>query len=295
MNQPYLRRVELLVGPLPEWQGGGDEEQALRIYSTGADYERRISFEVHKHSVTTSSPTRIQVYNLPKKLRDILQESETNLLLRVGWMNSELVDLFTGSLLACTHERQGPDIITTLISLCGWGSISRALSSVTYGEGTLLQDMIFDLASRFPSITVDKHQILVADTRVGSQGLSFCGTVDSALNKLARVHGFSWWVSDGSFFAKDDQKSFVGGEVLISYKGGFLLRAEPMLASPAQKQTGVSIESLLNPHIQPGKLVALESQVNPQLNGGYTVHTLAHRGDTHSDQWESSIQSWVVG
>ena len=35
-DQPWLRQVEVYVGPLPEWKGGGDKKLAVKIVGDGA-------------------------------------------------------------------------------------------------------------------------------------------------------------------------------------------------------------------------------------------------------------------
>jgi len=292
--QPYLRQVELLIGPLPEWKGGGNSKQALRIYSDGSQDGLRISFSVHKHAMTTATPTIVSVYNLSAGLRVALQEPGAQIKMRVGWLNTELVDLFTGSLLAAVHKREGANIVTDLISLAGWGGVSRSITSTTFGKGVLIKDAVSQLANKIPGVTVDPKLINLKNTRIGSQGLSFVGSTEASLNKLSRVYGFTWWINDGVFYAKNDDRAFASGKVVISYKDGSLLRAEPMLASPMQIQAGVTIQSVLNPLIQPGHMVKLESGLNKKLNRDYVVHTLAHQGDTHGQQWQSMIESWIV-
>ena len=133
------------------------------------------------------------------------------------------------------------------------------------------------------------------DVLLGSQGYSYTGLASDLLDKLSRVHGFSWWINDGRFYALDDNKTTSEGNVAISSNNGFLMRAEPMLTTPWQKQMGTTIESLFNPYIIPGGSVLLDTKINPSLNGYHKVHELDHIGDTHADEWTTSIKSYLVG
>jgi len=292
-DQPFLRQVELLIGPLSEWRGGGNQDQALRIYSDGTQDHLRVKFSIHKHLISTATPTVISVYNLSAGLRAALRKSEAQIVLNIGWENRGLTQVFVGSLLAAVHERQGGDIVTNLISLAGFGGISRSVYSITYNNQTQISTIVKDFASQIPGIKIDPKLINIKGTTVRAQGWSFAGHTSEGLDRLARMFGFSWWINNGYFNALSDNKALQGGRVLISSKNGSLLKAEPMLASPMQKQAGTTIQSILNPDIEPGKLIQLESEVNPKLNGEYKVHTLSHSGDTFGNDWRSSIESWI--
>lgn len=294
LGQPYIRHVEVLIGPLAEWKGGGNSKQAVRIFGDGSNSNMRIKFSVKKHIISTASPTIISLYNLSPALRNNLKKSNARVVLNAGWSNTGMVPVFSGSLLAVVNEREGADIITKIISLSGFGGTSRAVVSKAFAGGAKLKSMIANVAKEIPGVTVDTKNIDIQDLSIGNQGWSHAGMATEWLDRLARVYGFSWWINDGVFYAVGDKKALSGGEVLLSSANGFLSRIEPMLASPMQIQAGVSINSLFNPYLQPGKSVRVDSAINPKLNGSYKIHTLSHTGDTHSTQWTSSIESWLV-
>lgn len=291
---PYSREIEVRLGPLPEYQGGGSERQEIRIFGNGTPDGLRIKFSVDKHIITTATPSVVSIYNLSSSLRSALMKSDLKVAVSAGWENVGLVPLYSGSLLAAVNHRQGPDIITDLISLPGWGGVMRSAVSKAFSGGAKLTNVVSALASAIPGVKIDKKLIDIANVSFGDKGWSFAGTANEGLDKLSRVYGFSWWLNKGVFHAVSDSKALEGKTPLISFKNGFLMRAEPMLASPMQVQAGVSISSLFNPFVEPGKKVQLESAMNPELNGAYKVHTLSHSGDTHSPQWDTFIQSWVV-
>ena len=293
-QQPFLRQIEVEIGPLQEWQGGGDSRQSIHLFGDGSPDTFRIKFNIQKHIIATASPTTIGIYNLGPKLRSTLQTGGAQVTIRAGWLNTGMVNVFKGSLLACIHQREGADIVTTLISLAGYGGTSKAIISRTFSGGSRLRDVLKSIASEVEGLTIDPRCIQVRDLTIGPQGQSFAGQPTEWLDKLARVCGFSWWIDEGVFYALDDGEVFQGGEVLINSSNGFLLRAEPMLATPMQKQAGVSIQSLFIPYVRPGHKVRLETALNPLLDGSYKIHSLSHNGDTHSTQWTTSTETWLV-
>lgn len=292
--QPYNRQVEVIVGPLPEWKGGGDPNAAARFYGDGTPDNLRISFRVQKHIISTSSPSTIEIYNLGVGTRNALRQAGAKIIIRAGWENTGMIQIFSGSLLASKTKRQGADLITTLISLSNWAGVTRGVASETFGKGGRLKDAVLALAKTIQAVSVDVKNINVPEVFFGTGGFSFAGMAADGLDKLARSHGFSWWVDNGVFFALDDKKTFAGAAIVISPDNGFLLRAEPMLASPFQKQAGVSVHCLFNPYLNPGRTLELKSNLNPNLSGSYKIHTLEHAGDTHARDWTTSTQTWLV-
>lgn len=294
-NQPLNRRVEISIGPLAEWEGGGPEESAIRIYGDGTSENLRIKFSIPKHIVSTSSPTTISIYNLSPGTRGALQTSEAQVSIKVGWDNVGLISVFKGSLMAVVSRRDNADIVTDLLCIAAMGATSKTTVSKAFGEQYPLSTMLVDIAKELPGVDVDPKLIDVVDFSTGTQGYSFAGAATDLLDKLARVHGFSWWINNGVFHALDDNKTFNEGSVVISSDNGFLKTSEPMLSTPWQKQVGVTVESLLNPFVIPGGSISLTSKINTALSGLYKVHLMTHAGDTHADEWTTSIQSYLVG
>ena len=47
-DQPWLRQVEIYIGPLQEWQGGGNQDLAVKMVGDGTNNNLRIRFEIRK-------------------------------------------------------------------------------------------------------------------------------------------------------------------------------------------------------------------------------------------------------
>ena len=141
---------------------------------------------------------------------------------------------------------------------------------------------------------IDGRSIDIKDKTFGSAGFVAYGSVCDTLDRLARIYKFSWHVNNGLFIALDDDRVRTAISAVISYKNGYLMRAEPMLATPWQKQIGVSVTSYLHPSLEPGGKLVLETELNDKLNGDYVVHRLQHTGDSHGSDWRSYVESWIV-
>ena len=294
---PFLRVIELYLANIPEWRGGQPLAQMLKIVADGTTNNLRIRFEIKKHSLTTESPSYIYVYNLSEALRNALAKASgtqqlggIELEMKLGWQNVPLTTVFSGSLLACYSERQGADIVTTLISIAAFGAKVEAVISQTFNAGSSLISMITSLASQLPHVTIG--QVNVADHKVGNQGWSHAGGAKDCLDELAKNYRFHHWIDKGIFHACDDTKSLAGSSPpLISFKNGFLMRVEPILVGPWQQFGGVTVQSLINPSVLVGGQYQLESKLNSKLNGVYTASSLNMSGDSHANQWDMKIES----
>jgi hypothetical protein len=310
-EQPYLRKVEVLVGPLEEWRGGGDKSVAAKFVGDGTNDHFRIKVEVRAALPATANPTIVQIYNLSPALRASLHkagQSGTRLEIVVGWQNQPMTTIFTGTLLAAYHQRDGADIVTNLLSLAGYGGLVRSTISSTYVPNTPIKDIVYDIAAKIPGITVDKNNIKIPNLQIGSQGLTQFTSAKDALDNLSRTYGFSWTVDNGIFYALDDQGVLSSDSITLSPNRGpgYLMRVEPIMVPPNQATTGVNISTTLNPFINVGCAIKLESSTNPQLNKAsninkhlkdieYKVNSVTHSVDTHSSTADTRLECLVYG
>lgn len=289
---PFLRRIEVLIGPLKEWQGGGDSASAVQIVADGTNDNLRVAFSVRSHIISTASPSVIKLYNLSSSLRNSLSVPGAQIVLRAGWNNTGTVVIFQGGLLSGVTSREGADLVTIITSLSAGDCLARSVVSGTVQSGVKLVTLVKILAKQIPGISVSDDMIHVPNVKIGSQGFSYAGSAQEVLDKIGRIYGFNWWVDKGIFKALSDLQGFVGSTTVVSSDNGFLIRAEPILAAPWQIQSGVSITSLFNPLIEAGGVVQLKSTNNPKLSGSYLVHTLSHNGDSHASTWTTQTETF---
>lgn len=317
MTTPAFRFAQVVLGPFKEWASGANGaywnletepgtgliadptvggNAGIFMFGDGSQVGYRIKFTCPKHVMSTAAPTVISVYNLPDSVKRAASVSGVNVALSVGWSNVGQILLHTGSLLAVYSAREGADIVTHFVSNPAWGGFDRVNISKTVGGNYSVKQLFIDLARLIPGITVNDKNIAIDSTKkFGRQGLTLpVARVDSHLNKLARVYGFNWHIDNKIIYAVDDDAYIPGTKVLISSQNDNILRAEPILMTAFQKRAGVNITALLNPYIMPGKTIELRSITNQALNGDYVVHNMTHNGDTHSQQFETSITSWIV-
>lgn len=287
-NYPFGRQIKVQIFPLTG--------QAYTFEGDGSPQKLRIKFMINKRMGSTGIPSIIQIYNLTKETRNKLSEATgVTMIVSAGWQNTKIIQLFIGSLLYATHQREGAAIVTSLMSIEGFFGLFKRVVTGTVLPGVKIQEVVETLAKQIPEVSVDKKLIKVPDYVFGNQGYSYAGTIDKTLDRLARSYGFTWWIDNGVFYAKTDgQPLNTLDNVLINESNG-LLRADPMLSFAGDlrqdQQIGVTVSSLLNPRVKVGFYFTLQSILNDKLNGTYEVHNLTNIGDTHSNEWKSTIES----
>ena len=193
--------------------------------------------------------------------------------------------------MSSSSERNGPDIVTKLVALPGYGSLVRGVSSVTFGAGTPVSVAAQKLASDLPGMTVQGGNFQGVAGNIGPRGWSYAGATKDGLTRLGEEHGFSWSVQDGEVTAIGD-RFMLGSYVELNGENGGLISIAPTLTGPMQIQSGVKIKALYVPGISAGHSIKVNSTLNPRLSGTYRIHTMSINIDAYSEAWTMDIESF---
>lgn len=296
---PWIRQVEVRIGPIPEWQVTyplPPEPRAVVIKGDGSAELPRIRFNVNKHAAGIPTPATVEIYNLSPELRSALRVHGVWITLSAGWKNMGMSKLFSGSVQSAWSRREGANIITSLVCLTAFDTQAEMICDP--GEfdfyanpGTTLKEVVINIVSLFQGVKADEKLIQLGDKTIGPRGWIAHGRGVDCLNELSRVYGFSWGVIDGVFQVTLDQYPLQDSLPRLSTENGFLLRVEPILTSAFSVASGAVIDSLLNPLILPARLVKVDGALNSDLDGYYYAMVVTHLGDTHSNQWTTTVET----
>lgn len=282
MVVPWLRKIIVTVV-------AGDEIKQL--ISDGTPNGFKITCNISKTVMGIPNPSTITIYNLSAATRSAIQKSLSSIKIEAGWENTELHVALQGNVMSCYSERNGPDIVTKLAVLQGYNALVNSVVSQTYAEGTPVRDVVRDLGSKLPGITISEPMLKDINGTIGAGGWSYAGQTKDALTQLAKEYGFSWTVDDESLRVVGDKAKFDGIIVLDGNEGG-LINVSPILQGPTQIRTGVKIKALYVPGVQPGATVRVQSTLEEGLDGDYRIHTSNFSLDTYSDTWTMDLESF---
>lgn len=289
-NRPFLRRIVVTLGPLEEWRGKSRGE-IVQFKSDGTLEGLRVTGTFQKTLMGMPQPSQISIYNLSRDTRNAIKGSLTKITVEAGWNNTDLRKVFQGSIMSSSSERSGPDIVTKLVALPGYGSLVRGVSSVTFGAGTPVSVAARKLASDLPGMTVQGGNFQGVAGNIGPRGWSYAGSTKDGLTRLGEEHGFSWSVQDGEVTAIGD-RFMLGSYVELNGENGGLISIAPTLTGPMQIQSGVKIKALYVPGISAGHSIKVNSTLNPRLSGTYRIHTMSINIDAYSEAWTMDIDSF---
>lgn len=262
----------------------------------------RVVFDVQKDAKTTSNIGKIQIYNLNKDTRNArFEELKDQIILRAGYADETLDEIFHGDLVSVGHPRNGPDIVTTIEANDGQAALRTAHSSVSYGQGASMKQVIQDIAKAMELPIKSQDYLKLIDDQKFLQGFAFNGRSQDALNKVAARAGLEW--------------SIQGNQLQILKKGGVVpidLNQIPLLTpdhgligsperlqrlqgdSPDKKPAGWQIKSVILGRLEPGGQIGIQSDEIPKPTA-FRIQTVHHVGDTHGDDFTTTTEALDPG
>lgn len=274
----FIRQCEITIGPLADQQGGGNERQALRIIADGSMARLRAAFTADKTLTGEPNKTEITLFNLSRETRQQIRANLARVRVVAGYVSdpASMALVASGALLSAVHHRQGPDIVTRLTVLDGYGGLVYGVFSQSYAGGTPLNTIVRDAAASMPGVEVGPIDLPGV---VPAKGLTLAGPPNTQLNKLGDQNGFSWSVQNGVFQAVDDRRDT--GRVHSFDSDYNLMSCMPLLNGPLQMQAGVEIQAKFDARVKPGDRMRIRSTISPNLSGEYKVTSVNLSFDSH--------------
>ena len=242
----------------------------------------RVAFEIDKTINEKPNPAKIQVWNLNRDhINQLLSQDYNKVALSVGY--NELRQIYSGDITKVRIQRDGLDFVLTLECSDGHIAYTQSRAKATLKAGATDKQIVEEIQKTMPKIQSGAMDI--PNQRKLPRGKVLNGNSRDILTKVARNNGADWSIQDGALIFLPKDKVLNDEAVLISQDTG-------MINAPEQTDDGLEITCLLNPALQIGGLVKVESIIE-YFNGEYKVIKLAHSGDGLGGDWQSKMT--VVG
>lgn len=251
-----------------------------------------ITFDINKHSDNkkTNNSARIEVYNLPSKVLNALQEDFAVCSLSAGYEDTGLTLLIVGQVVDISTRMSGTDRVTQFVIGEGYIELTRAyLSSIT-PAGYTVEQTIEEIRKQMPGVARGAYTGLNIKNRI-LYGYPLTGTPREMLNELAEAYNIEWRLDRNSLSVTDDkgitERNLNTGFVLNEDTGlleiPFYTSADGNRSSKDKKRRkGVQFKALLNGQIFPGSIVRIES---PLITGWYKITSANYRGQYEGNDW----------
>lgn len=277
----FDRQVSVLIGQ-------SSAQQALNVT------DLHVSFNVKKTTKPETNSCKVSIWNLNPEQRAKIHTTDGVMTLKAGYaQDTGLEVLYIGDIAFAEHQRQPPDIVTLLEGQDGFKAFSETRVSLSYKDGTgakqILNDVLkqFNLATR---TTVKQILAQIPDSQYVN-GFSATGQAKDVLIKVTSKLSLEWSVQNQEIKVIRAGKTDGSTAIVIAPNKG-------LVGSPTRRRsqdksgkgfTGWSVTTLLQPKIEPGGTVQLESADVP-AGSLFRVETVEHSGDTHGESWETKLE-----
>lgn len=242
----------------------------------------RMSFQCEKTVEETPNTLRLEIYNMNKLNRSLLEADKTRISLEAGYKDTSSL-IFIGNIERVVHEKDGPDIISKLECKDGGNRYRNARIERSYGPGVRSNFVIADMAAEFG---LRLGQFVDIPATQYAQGLSVSGLIRDELTNVTRKSGLEWSVQDETLQIIPKGKSTNDGIVLLNFESGLINR-------PTKTKKGVNFTSLLQPELRPGKAVKIESD-SQEIDGMYKLKKVVHQGDSRQGLFQSICEAKLL-
>ena len=273
----------------------------------------RVAFDILKTDNDLANTAQITIYNLSEDSRKKIKQLDTTCILRAGYVEDigEQM-LFTGNVQRITHQYQLPDILSVLQMADGSVALRDSRSSLSFASGTNAVTILKRFASDF---NLQIRTLPVGYDANYPNGFSFAGSTRLGMNRVAERLGLQWSIQNGEIVFIPRKKSIQNTAILISSDTGLLGSPEALddlgaelskeyrrekreIKAAAKKKAlvddgidmvkpGWTVRTLLNPRLEPGGLVQLDSR---DVKGVFVISDVHHKGDTHGQEWTPTIE-----
>jgi len=249
-----------------------------------------VKFKVVKTRSRVANKIELEIANLAKTTRDQIRELDDFVVIRAGYGDlADLPIMTVGQVTLVNNQRLPPDTITRIEAMDGIATTRNKRDSFSFRPGASVQQVLDDIVGR---IGLAERTYNVQAEGTYPTGFAFSGRVTEALQKAVQKSGLEWSIQNNEIQIIDANGSYGAPAVLVSPSSG-------LIGSPRKKteikgrlintraNRGYTLKSLLNPTIEPGALIRIESA---EVEGNFRVDTITHTGDNRGQDWFSDIE-----
>lgn len=283
----------------------GDDVDAVLIQSNPREQGLNISFDIDKDLTQQTNKCRVEVYNLSDSTAKKIERDDIVCILEVGYSEDVgLRRIFVGEVVGAWTRLSGSDKITTLELSDGQKAIRDSLVSLSYAPGVNRRKVIDDIASDM-GIAVTYAEGLTF-TRFAN-GFSFIGPGRSCLDKVCAGTRLNWSIQNNvlqiieiggttqNYALKLTKESGLIGSPERIVKGVKRIDKEQsreVEKTKADRKAGWKLRSLLQPALNPGDIIYVESRT---VTGWFVIETLKHIGTYAGNDWYTDMEVYEIG
>lgn len=249
-----------------------------------------VEFSVKKSLRREPNEAEITIWNLGREHRAAIaaMEADAAVILKAGYQETSLEQIFSGDLRASPAEWDGPQVKVTLEGSDGGTAYRNTRVQRSFAPGTPVGTV---LAAAVEALGVGEGNLpqlrsqlrLTATGETYPGGTTLSGPARDEVNRIVRGCGGTWSIQNGVFQLR-----------LSGPARRTALRVTPqtgLIGSPTQATdrgvTTVTAKVLMLPGMYPGRIVQLESR---EIEGNYEINRVEYKGETRGTEWGATLE-----
>lgn len=243
----------------------------------------RIRFDVLTNTADTMNPTSIYIYNLGPDSRARFERRHSKIALSAGYEGNE-GEIFVGVVARVRTRKEGPDYVTHIEAKDGLLAHEGSTINQSFGQPTSLTDAVTSVVKSFEGSGIALPNIpgLNLPTKTYHSGIALSGKSITVLNQILKGSKLSATILKESLLITAKGEARGEGEQI------FVLSTDTgMVGIPEVGESGITVNSLLNPQLEAFKRIIIKSRF---VNGIYRMVTVRHAGDTFQGDFMSKIE-----
>lgn len=253
----------------------GNESESIQISNL------RVKFSIQHSHDKKPNHAKISVINLNPTHRNLITNRQYNkIALSVGYGSVDDCRLiYAGQISKPHNERRGLDFYTVMECDDGATAYRTAFMNVTLAAGSTHSDVLNQCIETMGDV---QPGVVGVDGDVTlSRGRTCYGMTRHILSQVAGHHNADWSIQNGSLMMLTTEYCLPDDAVVLSQSSG-------MIGSPQVTDNGIEVSCLLNPALQVGGLIRIDSILD-EYDGDYKIVALDISGDTHSNEWTCKV------
>lgn len=242
----------------------------------------RVAFSIDKTISEKPNPAQIQIWNLNRNhINQLLSQQFKKVRLSVGYQR--ISQIYQGDITKAKIKREGLDFILELECADGHQAYTQGRSNITLNSGATDEQILAEVQKNMPALEAGTQDVV--NKRQLPRARVLNGDSREILNRIAKNNKANWSIQDGKLL-------FLPYDKVLNDEAVLLNQATGMVGTPEQTDDGLELTCLLNPALQIGGLVKVQSIIE-YFNGEYKIVKLSHNGDGLGGDWLSKMT--VVG
>lgn len=294
MPVQFNRSYELTFGDLIEQGFVGP------IPPTGTKItELQIEFVLNQNSDSNPDTFICKITNLNEDTIGKLAKDK-GIVLKVGYLNTGLENLFSGTIFHFVTTQQGADFVTTIQCGDGYTNVSQSDINRSFAKGFTVDKIIRELASNMSLAIGQFNNGNLGSTaglnKVFPRGFIASGRTKDVLDSITEANGLEYTIQAGSLIVLAVGATKVEAEIQIEPATGMIgspsLTTQNLKKKETKNDGGVRFQTLINPSLTVGRKVRINSKFFTNTPGRITK--VIHRGSFRGKDWSSNAEMQII-